>query len=55
MKVYDWIITVAGYGEFEFTGTEEEAEEMRRNKARWEGVVAMKRLDTKSVDENNMP
>lgn len=39
-----WKITVAGYGEFEFEGTAEEAEEMRRHKARWEGAIAKKEL-----------
>lgn len=38
-----WLITVGGgYGTFEFEGTEEEAEEMRRHKANWEGAVATK-------------
>lgn len=38
-----WRITVGGgYGSFEFEGTEEEAEEMRIHKARWEGAVARK-------------
>lgn len=38
-----WIISVGGgYGEFEFIGTEIEAEEMRHNKSRWEGAVATK-------------
>jgi len=32
-----WKIWVAGYGEFDFEGTEQEAEEMRQHKARWEG------------------
>ncbi|WP_058358278.1 hypothetical protein [Xanthomonas translucens] len=30
-----WVIRVAGYGSFLFAGAEEEAEEMRRHKARW--------------------
>jgi len=37
-----WKIRVAGYGTFEFTGTEEQAEQMRCHKARWEQGVAMK-------------
>lgn len=42
-----WIITVgAGYGSFEFEGTEAEAEEMRRHKANWEGGPAVKRRAT---------
>jgi len=32
-----WTIWVAGYGTFAFEGTEDEAEEMRTHKARWEG------------------
>jgi hypothetical protein len=39
-----WVITVAGYGDFAFYGTEDESEEMRRHKARWEGGVGRKRL-----------
>lgn len=40
-----WVILVGGgYGAFLFEGTEAEAEEMRKHKARWEGVVALKRL-----------
>lgn len=31
-----WMIRIAGYGTFEFEGTEDEAEEMRAHKARWE-------------------
>lgn len=38
-----WEITVAGYGTFIFEGTEAEAEEMRRHKARHEAAVARKR------------
>ena len=39
-----WIITVgAGYGEFNFYGTEQQAEEMRYHKANWEHAVATKR------------
>jgi hypothetical protein len=40
-----WIIWVAGYGAFEFVGTEAEAEEMRAHKAVWEHAVA-KKFDT---------
>lgn len=39
-----WIITVEGYGSFEFEGTEQEAEEMRKHKANWEGGVGTKKL-----------
>lgn len=38
----DWRIWVNGYGEFDFTGTEQEAEEMRAHKARWEGGIGKK-------------
>ena len=31
-----WLIRIQGYGTFEFTGTEAEAEEMRAHKSRWE-------------------
>lgn len=31
-----WIIWVSGYGQFDFVGTEADAEEMRRHKASWE-------------------
>jgi len=34
---------VAGYGGFAFYGTEDEAEDMRVHKARWEGGVGRKR------------
>lgn len=37
-----WKIRVQGYGTFDFTGTEAEAEEMRIHKARWEGGVGLK-------------
>jgi len=47
-----WIISVGGdYGPFEFEGTEEEAEEMRRHKARWEQAVATKKLVPVTVSE----
>ena len=43
MKQITWVIAVGGgYGAFLFKGTEEEAEEMRRHKARWEGAPAKK-------------
>lgn len=38
-----WLITVAGYGSFEFDGTEQEAENMRSHKARWEKAIATKK------------
>lgn len=38
-----WVINVGGYGEFAYYGSEEEAEEMRAHKARWEGGVGRKR------------
>jgi len=39
-----WLITVGGYGSFDFEGTEEEAETMRRDKAAWERAPARKEL-----------
>lgn len=52
LGIDDWLIIVGGYGAFEFRGTESEAEEMRRNKSRWEGAVAKKRRLTKrAADE----
>lgn len=54
-KVKTWIITVGGgYGSFEFVGTEEEAEEMRRHKAEWEGSVARKRLKSEIIPDESM-
>lgn len=44
VKRHWWIISVHGYGEFNFFGTEAEAETMRRHKANWEQAVAKKRL-----------
>jgi len=37
-----WKIRVAGYGTFDFIGTEAEAEDMRCHKARWEQAIAHK-------------
>lgn len=37
-----WLIRIAGYGTFEFEGTEQEAEDMRKNKAKWEGGRGLK-------------
>ena len=37
-----WRISVTGYGDFLYVGTEEEAEDMRAHKARWEGGIAKK-------------
>lgn len=45
-----WVILVGGgYGAFLFNGTEEQVEEMRVHKARWERAIAKKRFAT--VDE----
>lgn len=33
---YTWKIRIQGYGTFDFVGTEDRAEEMRRHKANWE-------------------
>ena len=39
----DWTIWVGGgYGDFQFHGTEAEAEETRARKANWERAVAIK-------------
>lgn len=41
-----WKIFVGGgYGQFDFVGTEEEAEKMRSHKANWERAVARKKID----------
>lgn len=42
MKRYWWLISIAGYGDFAFYGTEREAENMRRHKAYWEGGTGRK-------------
>lgn len=41
-----WVILVGGYGAFLFEGTETEAEDMRRHKARWERGIGKKRPAT---------
>lgn len=41
-----WVINVAGYGAFLFKGSEQEAEETRAQKARWERGVGRKRPAT---------
>lgn len=50
-----WMIYIGGgYGEFYFEGSEEEAEAMRRHKARWEQAVGRKRPATQNeIDKNN--
>lgn len=47
-----WHIDVASWGSILFEGTEEEAEEWRRHKARWEQSVARKRLATEDEIRN---
>lgn len=37
-----WRIRIAGYGTFDFHGTEDEAEKMRAHKSRWERGHGMK-------------
>lgn len=37
-----WMIRINGYGTFEFEGSEQEAEDMRSHKARWERGVGIK-------------
>ena len=44
--VETWTISLPDYGAFLFVGTEAQAEEMRRHKARWECEVARKRRAT---------
>jgi hypothetical protein len=52
--VNSWVIYVGGgYGAFLFEGSEQEAEEMRVHKARWERAVAAKRpADLKEINSN---
>lgn len=38
-----WVIAIGGYGEFGYYGSEDEAEEMRAHKARWERGTGRKR------------
>ena len=46
-----WVIRIGGdYGSFLFEGTEEEAEQRRKDKARWEGAIGLKR----SADESEI-
>jgi len=50
-EIKHWLISVAGYGEWIYIGTEKEAEEMRAHKANWEGGVGKKRsLSTQYSD-----
>ncbi|GEM_PF-1408940 len=54
MNKQHWVITVGGgYGGFLFHGTREEAEEMRRHKARWEQAIAHMRRATPSEVQAN--
>jgi hypothetical protein len=50
-----WTIIVGGYGAFLFDGTEQEAEEMRAHKARWERGIGRKRLATDEEVAANKP
>lgn len=43
MKRKWWLISIGGYGDFGFYGTEAEAEEMRAHKAAWERDVGRKK------------
>lgn len=45
-----WKIRIAGYGTFDFIGTEKEAEEMRVHKARWEGAMGVKWRTTNQTE-----
>lgn len=46
-----FLISVVGYGDFAYWGTEEEAEERRHNKAIWEGERATKHVISPSHPE----
>lgn len=49
-----WVIAVSSWGTLYAIGTEQEAEEWRCHKARWEGSVAIKRLATeKEIDSED--
>lgn len=37
-----WVIRIGGYGQFEFVGTEDEAEKLRKSKADWEKAPGQK-------------
>lgn len=51
-EIKHWLISVAGYGEWIYVGTEAEAEEMRAHKANWEGGIGKKRsMTTQYSDE----
>jgi len=55
-KKQKWVIIVGNdYGTFMFEGTEEEAEQRRRDKANWEGAVALKRLADENEIKSNEP
>jgi len=55
-KEEKWVISVSGYGDFFFEGTEDEAEAMRIHKVEWEGGIGRKRkaddneISTKVID-----
>ena len=50
-----WKITVGWeYGSFLYWGTEDEAEERRRAKSRWEGAICRKKPATESEIENHL-
>lgn len=36
----EWRIRISGYGTFDFFGTEEQAEDRRKSKAKWEGAIS---------------
>lgn len=42
-QVWLWQITVSGYGAFQQVATEEQAERVRADKARWEAGVGTKK------------
>lgn len=52
----DWVILIgSGYGAFLFQGTEQEAEEMRVHKSRWERGIGKKRAATDEEVSSKTP
>jgi len=53
-EIKHWTITVSSWGTLYAIGTEEQAEEWRRHKARWEQSTAQTREATKEeIEEKN--
>jgi hypothetical protein len=49
-----WSINVTGYGRFSYFGNDAEAEEMRKDKAEWEGGTGTKRKATLAEAEDGV-